>query len=196
VCGVVLATPALRVLARDKRVRVTHGLEHATIRILEAKQVSVNGGVTLGNHFAIQLDHDGRNWNRDDDVRDAVEAAIRRVAGGEHALAYSPRCGTSLAVAYLILAVAVLAAGLTAAALGVPTGITFAASVGAALVARLAARRLGLLAQRLFTVSTDLVSAKVVEVDKHLIAGGTKLVFTVKLDVVVRDPHAEPVTIV
>jgi len=196
VCIAVVATPAIRVLVRDKRVRVTHGLEHATIRILEDRGIEVDGGVTIWGRFAIQLPNDGRNYERDAEIRDAAIAAIRRVAAGERALAYSPYCGTSAMVAQLLLAVAVLGAGVTAAILGVPTGITFAASVGAALVVRLASRSLGLLAQRLWTVSTALASARIIAITKDVLPRGDKVVFTVQLDVVVRDSRAEPIAIV
>ena len=96
-------------------------------------------------------------------------------------------------VAQLLLALAIIGAGLTAAIVGVPTGITFAASVGAAIVARLASRPLGLLAQRLWTVSTALSSAKIVAITKQVHSSGDWVEFTVELDVVVRDSHAEPI---
>lgn len=194
VSRIVIATPALRAFARDKRVRVIHGLEHATIRILEERGIDVDGGVTLHGRFAIYLGN-GRNYERDDEVRDAALAAIQRVAAGEHALAYSPACGTSVMVAQLLLALAIVGAGITAALVGVPTGITFAASVGAAIVARVTSRSLGLLAQRLWTVSTALASAKIVAVTKQVSSDGDWVEFTVRLDVVVRDSHAEPIAI-
>jgi hypothetical protein len=196
VCRMVIATPAIRAFGRDKRVHVIHGLEHATIRILEDAGIDVDGGgVTLRGRFEIYL-RNGRNYERDAEVRDATLAAIRRVAAGERELAYTASCGTSVMVAQLLLALAIIGAGLTAAILGVPSGITFAASVGAALVARLASRPLGLLAQRLWTVSTALASAKIVAVTKEVSSSGDWVTFSVQLDVVVRDSHAEPIAIV
>src|SRR5262249_57664637 len=188
-------SPSVASLARDRRTRVTHGLEHATIHVLQEMGAEVRHGLTIRNTFMIELDNDGRNWDRYHDVLTATLAAIGRITAGERGIAYAPDCGTSLMVGYAVWAIAVFAAGVAAAILGVPIGITFAGTVAAALAARLSKRALGLAAQHWLTVSTDFVSASHVRVARDLIAAGTRVVFTVTLDVVVRDDRAEPVAI-
>src|SRR5205085_2771276 len=115
--------PDVRALARDKRTRILHGLEHATINLLLERGFPVRSGCTYDGEFVIRIDHDGRTWNRFTELRDAPTEAVIRVVRGEYALAYTPQCGTSWLVGYCLLALAIVASGATGLALAVPTGI-------------------------------------------------------------------------
>jgi hypothetical protein len=75
------------------RTRRNHALEHATIHMLSErhKNFSAQGN---SNHRGFYLNIYGDVG--EDDVREAVEEAYRRLKGGEHHLAVHPNCGTVL----------------------------------------------------------------------------------------------------
>lgn len=173
----------VRALARDKRTRILHGLEHATINLLLPRGFPVRSGCTYDGEFEIRLDHDGRSWDRLVEIRDAARDAIVRISRGESALAYSPLCGTSWLVGYCLLALAVVTSGAVALLLGAPVGITFAATVAAGFAARAIKRPLGLWVQRHLTVSTDLLVATVKEVERRASADGNTMIVTIAIDV-------------
>lgn len=163
----------------DHRTRILHGLEHATIRVLEERGIFVRSGQTYRGEFELVLDHEGRNWERWGEYRAAATDAIRRVIAGEHALAYSIHCGTSYLVAISLYAIAIVVAGLVAHGLGAPVGIVWATTVGAALSARAIARRTGLAVQRWLTVSTDIEHAAVTGVEQRPRPNGNRFVVTI-----------------
>lgn len=167
----------------DHRTRLIHGLEHATIKILRQRGVPVNGGVTYRGEFVISIRNDGRTWERFPEVAIATREAIDRIVAGDHELAYSPRCGTSFLVAQCLFGVAVVAAGVGAWLLGAPLGIMWAATVGAALSVSAVARPAGFAVQRWLTVSTDLASGSVTNVDRTVTPNGDWFHVTVSLDV-------------
>jgi hypothetical protein len=181
--------PALAALL-DERTRVIHGLEHATIAVLAERGIAVSHGVTLRGMFDLALPNDGRSWERAPMIRNAALAAIRRVKKGERALAYTDRCGTSYAVGFLMMCLAVSAAGAVAFAYGVPHGYTFAATVAALLAARAAARPLGRLAQRLLTVSTRSASATVGAIEHEVSPDGAFVYYAVHVAVAPAPPGA------
>jgi hypothetical protein len=180
VARIVLISRDVRSLI-DHRTRIVHGLEHATIRVLEERGIQVRSGMTYNGEFELVLDHDGRNWERWGEYRAAAGEAIRRVMAGEHALAYSIHCGTSYVVAISLYAIAIVAAGLVARVLGAPVGIVWAMTVGAALSARAIARRTGLAVQRWLTVSTDIEHAAVTGVEQRARPDGNRFVVTIAL---------------
>jgi hypothetical protein len=172
--------PAIRALI-DARTRSLHGLEHATIAVLEQRGIPVNAGVTLTGLFDLEIASE--RGATVEQVRDATHTAIRRVASGEHALVYSVRCGTSYIVGLLVMAVAIAGTGALALAYHVPTGYAFAGTVAAVLAARIASRRLGLLAQRMMTVSPRFASAHVGEVEREVSPNGRIAYFAVHIAV-------------
>lgn len=184
---VVLLTFALardiRALARDKCTRILHGLEHATINLLLERGFPVRSGCTYDGEFVIRIDHDGRSWDRFIEIRDTARDAIIRIVSGEHALAYSAHCGTSWLVGFCLLALAIVASGATALALSVPTGIAFAGTAAAILIARAAKRPLGLWVQHWLTVSTDLLVASVKDMDRAVTPDGNTMLVTIAMDV-------------
>jgi hypothetical protein len=102
---------------------------------------------------------------------------------GEHALAYSPECGTSYVVTRCLYAIAIVAAGLGASALGAPTGIVWTSTVVAGAIAHALAPRTGLRVQRCLTVSTDIARARVTDAQLTVTADGDCLLATIALDV-------------
>ncbi len=89
--------------------RRNHGLEHATIHILTAKQP---GRPLAGRStpFGFYLYGDVS----DEDVQQAVEEALRRFRAGERQLAVHPGCGTN----YLVSGAAASLSALTVLSLG------------------------------------------------------------------------------
>jgi hypothetical protein len=187
--------PQVWALARDRRVRILHGLEHATIRVLEARGVTIAEGRTHARSFTIRMSRDPR-FEHLHVVDAAANVAIARVAGGETTLAYSPQCGTSMLTVRMLVALAIVGAGIAALVAGVAHGYMFAATVAAIVVARRAARPLGLLAQRAWTVSTDFAAARVVRVERWISPNGESVGFDVYIDVVPRERGgAEPIAV-
>jgi hypothetical protein len=158
----------VRDLARDRTTRIIHGLEHATAKVLEAAGHKLLGGLTHPGYFELYISTDTADANQAKLLRKAANEAIRRVRDGERSLALHPRCGTSLLVTILLLALVALGA----AAVGFfmqlgPVGL-LAIGGGFALVVVVGGRSLGLLAQRLLTVSTALRSARILRIERRL----------------------------
>ncbi len=145
----VRAIPDVVSLALDRRRRVNHGLEHATIAVLLGRGHDVVGGRSCSTGFEVTvrrvpslplttMDH-------------AIVEAVRRVATSEPDLAYHPMCGTRAFVTSVVVASAAVAS-VVAVVLGVPA-IAALAALAIAFAPRLALR-LSVPAQRLLTVST------------------------------------------
>jgi hypothetical protein len=91
----VLGTPAISSIRRN------HGLEHATLHILSQRYPKANlaghsntrGFWLLGNVST-------------EDVRSAVEEALRRMGAGEHNLAVHANCGTNFVTAGTVAGIA------------------------------------------------------------------------------------------
>jgi len=179
--------------ARDRRARIVHGFEHATIAILRAAGVEVSEGVSVARGFALQLPHKNGAYERLGMVEAAANAAIERIDAGETRLAYSTQCGTSWLVSDAVISLAIVGMGIAALVHGIPHGITFAATVVAIFLAHRAAVPLGLLAQRAWTVSTSFTAARVLSVTRTVAANGKHVGYDVAIEVVPRDDRAEPV---
>lgn len=79
------------------KVRRVHGLEHATITLMSARNPDLRMiGRSTPNGFWLYGD------TETDEVRHCAEQALRRLKGGEAGLVIHPRCGTNLAVAGLL----------------------------------------------------------------------------------------------
>jgi len=81
------------------RVRRNHGLEHATIHILNRRNYKFSGRSSGGGFVLL-------GEAPTEEVESAVVEAMRRMKAGEHKLAVHPHCGTNL-VTTGILATAV-----------------------------------------------------------------------------------------
>ena len=83
-----------------KRVRVNHGLEHATISALLGQGVPTPlGGYSTANGFYVY----GRVST--EQLQHAVNSALAAMAQGAGDLAVSPYCGTNLAIGALVAGV-------------------------------------------------------------------------------------------
>lgn len=76
------------------KVRRVHALEHATITLLSRRlgRVSMIGRSTPKGFWLY-------GKVKQDDLKQAVDEALKRLQGGEASLAIHPRCGTNLVVA-------------------------------------------------------------------------------------------------
>jgi hypothetical protein len=135
-------------------VRRNHGIEHATVHVLTARDPSTR---LIG-----RADTTGFNIYGDvptDALVSAAQEAVERLQGGERGLAVHPRCGTNLLVAGLLTAVAAaLALGRKPSLKKLPD--VFLATTFAAF----AAQPVGMSLQEHVTTSPDAVGAHIVGV--------------------------------
>jgi hypothetical protein len=139
-------------IAVSPGLRVAHGLEHATLAVLEEQGLPVARGYAYArDRFVVALDGDCEHHV--DAVEQAANAAIRRVLAGERALVYHRYCGTSHFVGALVFWAMLISAGLGSIVLGNSVALTFALTVILGPIWGALEVPLGLVAQRLFTVS-------------------------------------------
>ncbi|HEU0035184.1 MAG TPA: DUF6391 domain-containing protein [Kofleriaceae bacterium] len=156
-------SPWIVTILRHRPTRIVHGLEHATIALLEQRGIEGLHGATYGgDRFIVKLPREAPVGHQL--IEAALRRAIARIQRGEQSLAYHPRCGTSLVVTGVTVWFAYVVSGVIALALGGSVPIFVA--IGAIVIRLWAAweTSLGLLAQRWFTVSTDFASVRVVAV--------------------------------
>ena len=137
-----------------RRLRQNHALEHATITILQQHDPrvriiarSTSRGFRLYGTAGIE------------DVRLAVDEAMRRLRGGEHNLAITQRCGTTVAVGVLLGTLGLwlsefMRSPRQKVALGIATSLAIAVS----------SQPVGLLAQRHLTTESELDGLRVRDV--------------------------------
>lgn len=132
-------------------VRRNHGLEHATVHILTARDPSiqlVGRADTKGFNIYGNVSTDALNQ--------AAHEAIERLQNGESSLAVHPRCGTNLAVAGLLGGLAALFA------LGrKPSWKKFPDVILATTLAAFVAQPLGLSVQQYVTTSPNALGARI-----------------------------------
>jgi len=162
----------LRDLARNKKTRVIHGLEHAAAKILEEQKTTVHGGLTHDGYFEIYVDKARSEAHQAAAVRRAANAAIRRVRAGERHLAFHRNCGTSMLVTAILVALIATASTLVGLFMTVSPRALLALGASYVVLLLLGARPLGLLAQRLLTVSTTFRSARILRIVRSHIARG------------------------
>ena len=139
------------------RIRRNHGLEHATVALMLARQGPMR--------IVGRSDHGGFYIYANietEQLRSYAEEALVRLQRGEDHLAVSPMCGTNIAVA------GVLAGFTSYLALrshdGHADGITRA--VLASLVSVVASQPLGRLVQKYVTTSPELAGVRITSVDR------------------------------
>ncbi|MEP6860471.1 MAG: DUF6391 domain-containing protein [Deltaproteobacteria bacterium] len=177
-----MLVPAMRGLLTE-RMRILHGLEHATIAVLRERDIFVSRGLTCDRMFELELASEDGARTTGEMIATACDAAITRVKRGEHALVFTKYCGTSLVVGWLLVALAVAGAGAFALACHVATGYAFAGTVGLLVLARRLTGPLGLFAQHVFTVSPRFGSARVLRVYREVTPDGRRVIYTVRVDV-------------
>lgn len=143
-------------IARDKRRRRNHALEHATVHVLEerAGRSLRIGGFAEPDGFFLQGVTDP------DTILQAAHEGLRRLQAGEHKLALHPRCGTTLVAAQGLAALTFLAFLLVS-----PRFIFV--GIGAALLLSIwLARPLSLFLQRTLTTSTDVKGLSIETIER------------------------------
>lgn len=144
-------------LTSPDRVRRNHALEHAAITIITERhpQVFLRG---RSNSRGFYIFGDVAT----DELRSAVDEALRRMRAGEEELAIHPRCGTNLAVAGIL-------SGLSAAAASQlrPRQNRWSYAVLAAMAALVVAPRVGTETQRHLTTLADLGDLRVIRVERR-----------------------------
>ena len=132
-------------------VRRNHGIEHATVHILTARDPSTR---LIG-----RADTTGFNIYGDvptDALVSAAQEALARLQNGERALAVHPRCGTNLVVAGLLTAVAAaFAIGRRPSIRKLPDAIL------ATTIAAFVAQPVGMSLQARVTTSPDAIGARI-----------------------------------
>ena len=146
-------------------VRRNHALEHATITVLLRKlghDVRMVGRAT-GDGYYLYADVPTSL------LEESTAEALARLKGGEGHLAVTPLCGTNIAVAGAMTAVAALLA------LGNGTNRTekLPNAILASMLAVIAAQPVGRLVQKYLTTSPDLADTEIVAI-KRGGRGGTK----------------------
>ena len=139
------------------RIRRNHGLEHATVALMLARQgpMRVVGRSDHGGFYIYaKVDTDR--------LREYAEEALVRLQRGEEHLAVSPMCGTNIAVAGVL-------AGVTSylvlrRADGHVDGLTKAVLAG--MVSVIASQPLGRLVQQYATTSPELTGVRITSVDQ------------------------------
>jgi hypothetical protein len=150
-------------IVRDPATRISHGLEHATMAVCAENDLPVVRGFTHGrDRFVVVLE--AGQTHQKDLVREAAARSIRRILEGERSLAYQPGCGTSEVVSSVTLWLVYVTSMLFSLAVGGSAPIFLAFSMVVFRFWLACQTALGLLAQRLFTVSTEFASAAVMDV--------------------------------
>lgn len=156
----------LRELIRDRKTRVIHGIEHATVVMLLRQGFQVRGGQTDQGYFKLWLEGDSRNGERildgaTDAVRRACTEGIANLRTERWSIAIHPKCGTTWMVLFLLASLGSIAS----VAIGLFTTLEpklLLATVGAFFaVLVLGSRPLGNLLQRAMTIDVDFRQASV-----------------------------------
>jgi hypothetical protein len=183
-----VALLAVLALVLDRRptrqFRVVHAIEHAVVALLARRGIHLRSAHSHLEFFVLDVDPAMIEQTRADSVvRETTNEAIRRLAAGEHRLAYHPFCG----LAQLVIPMLVLVVGtglLVASLLGMTTLALVMLAVTLGLVAALGQRRLVLIAQR-WSTTPKFVSAAIRAIDVRTVAAGPAFQVAVLLAIVV-----------
>ena len=164
----------LRDLIKDRKTRIIHGIEHATVVVLLRRGFRVRGGQTDNGYFKLWLESDQRRGKRKPNestteaIRRACIKAIQRLRTEKWSLAIHPKCGTTWMALFLlasIVAVVSVAIGLFT-TLTPKTLLTIVGGFLAFLA--LGSRPLGHLLQRTVTIAVDFKRATVKRISRHV----------------------------
>jgi hypothetical protein len=139
------------------RVRRNHALEHASISIVTERRSNVflrGRSNRRGFYIFGQIETE--------ELRNAIEEALRRLRVGESQLAIHPRCGTNLAVAGILSGIAA-----SVAASIKPRQNRYAYAILASIGALLVSPPIGTSAQRHLTTLADVSGMRVVKVERR-----------------------------
>ncbi|HEX5060931.1 MAG TPA: DUF6391 domain-containing protein [Kofleriaceae bacterium] len=173
---------------RDRRLGISHGIEHATIALLERLIRFGLGGFATPDSFVVRIPRESVHLLWRERVRDAAQRAIDQLAAGDRQLAYTPDCSTNWFAERAILCVCVFAFCAFAYVVSAPPHVGVLAVATAIWFARALGHVLGIALQWWVTVHTRWASVRIVDVevgegkDDH--AGTYE--FRVRLDIVPR----------
>jgi hypothetical protein len=156
----------------DRDTRVAHGLEHATIAVLERQGAAVRHGFTPGpDRFVVALEA-----GSDDIIEIVREAAIkgmRRARWGQR-LIYTEGCGTNELVSSVMVWLGVVSSSVIALAIGAPLSVAFALGLIALRIWAAITTPLGLAVQQWLTVTPVFASGSVVDVRRVSASAGRR----------------------
>ena len=95
--------------SRDRRLGISHGIEHATIALLERLVGFSLSGLSTHDSFVVRIARESVHLLWCERVRDAAQRAIDQLAAGDRQLAYTPDCGTNRCAEDAMLCVCVFA---------------------------------------------------------------------------------------
>lgn len=148
-------------MTRANRMRRNHALEHAAISLVTERHPDVflqGRSNSRGFYIFGQIGTD--------ELRSAIDEALRRLERGESGLAIHPRCGTNLAVAGILSGVsAALASGLK------PRQNRFSYAILASIASLLVAPAIGTEAQRYVTTLADPSDLRVESIERRRFFG-------------------------
>ena len=143
----------LRAILGNRILRRNHALEHATIVVMMEREPGRKlNGFSTDDGFFVQ------GVRSLEEVDSAARTALRRLQGGEKALAVHRNCGTTIVAANLLAAVFFLASLGLGIYMGWPLYLLIVGSVVLAFLLRVP---LSLLLQRFVTTDADLSNAEV-----------------------------------
>ncbi|HKD41784.1 MAG TPA: DUF6391 domain-containing protein [Myxococcaceae bacterium] len=151
----------LRELIGDRRTRIIHGIEHATVVVLLRRGFQVTHGQTDKGFFKVWLKSDRREGKRTpasgatEAVRRACLKAIERLRRERWSLAIHKKCGTTWMVLFFLSALAAISAVAIGLFMNLPPKVLLAVAGALVLALAAGARPLGYLVQRTMTIGVD-----------------------------------------
>lgn len=156
----------------DRDTRVAHGLEHATIAVLQGHGAPVRHGFTPGaDRFVVALE--ATHGTAVEVVREAAIKALRRVRRGQRLL-YTEGCGTNELVSSVMVWLGIVSSSVIALAIGAPLAVSFALGLIALRVWAAITTPLGLAIQQWLTVTPIFASGSVIGVRRVWASAGLR----------------------
>ena len=185
VAALAFSVMCVYLLACDPKLRIVHGIEHATARLLEEGGLPVPRAQAERGGFVLELFGDAAIGG--DEIAAVAGEAIARLCAGETRLAYDPECGTVHGCRFVLPPLAAGAAAAASEALGLSEPLALALALALAVAAYLARRPVGMFLQRVATVSTRFAAATVTEVESRAHADGLRITVGLRI---FRDPRS------
>jgi hypothetical protein len=164
----------VRELQHDRRARVIHGIEHATVNLLARRGFSLRGGLTEDGFFNLWLlsDRPRGSQRRDDGavaaVQQACNTAIRMLRRGNTRLAFDRRCGTTWFTEFALGALGTVVALVVGLVAHLEVRGVMLLVGGFLLLLAVGSRPLGWFFQRILTVSVDFERAWITRVQRSV----------------------------
>ena len=166
--------PEMRQLRLDLRTRAIHGIEHATVNLLERRGFKLRGGLTENGLFNLWLLSDRPvGGERPPDggivaVRHACKVAIRLLRRGSTRLAFDRRCGTTWVTLFILSALATIGAIVVGLVAHIELRDFMLLVGGLLLLLGVGSRPIGWILQRTLTVSTRFERARITRIQRRI----------------------------